>query len=1125
MKYLSLPLNDKSMKIKKITSTTNSLIEYKDCHMKQLHEVLETELNQIIDQVMKDSLQVLRSIVHKYVVIGGKAISNILLKDNPNFPLSFDYDIVVSKDLHKFAELLTLELRSRSSELFRKMLVNKLKALNLIFEDDDKVAAFYTDETLFGFGQRHRRNNPMTINSHYIRIRLSNIFTKHDGTVVHYTNSLPITEDRLITEILLPITDLHFDGFGDSLTVWNHPNPNIVVVEDYRYGISYANVYMVLYNLLVLSNQGYKQKKYFKKIRYLFTSMFKCDYFNVSEDIRKQMLLNLLQAMKSKDRIFRKDLWISNNINLKGKTIVDILYLYYHNNASLYNTIKANCDASNIFNKVYAISDSLEYTLSKIALQSDLERYVFAYTSDSNDLYKVVAKYLHHVNHSFDFSSEEMNFYTDNQTVKTIFGDVTIPSISLGSSTNPYSGYVDLLKRFDTSIALFHTNLQPYLDDLPDQLTTLCFKDIYLLSELITNRSIGGGDLRVGDIIRYPSYCSVSYTAGWHLMPHIKSNKVVLQIQIPKAKPCWFFVGSYSKFIEKEILIDKNQIMVVTNISWRVVRTLHHNVEYKVISLQIIDDTTESIKQAHYQTLNYSLPLLSPIVVHAASYLYRTRFSKPYTETHLCDGGVEFADDVAITLLNGTVPRNNHGLAHSIRVAGLIILYYGILCNSRLPVVHLYDTRKLIFIIILGIFSVSGRESEASFNTHEDCKLSEDKDNPYQRYLIASANNFKTFMEYMKTTQNTIIFTNEEIEEGCDIIINYYYITTTSPRIEEGDLSHWSSKQMIAHMLHVTHSLDLVRCKTSLSINAFGFQDYLISLSTQLCKLTGDRIMLHSQEQDYHNKFYQYSHYPNFCLQQVNNHILEFQINIPYLLDITTPLYAPGDIPRDPTEHTPGNYPTEHTPGNYPTGPPGNYPIAPPGNYPTGPPGNYPTGHPGNYPIGPPGNYPIGPPGNYPTERLKNTNIGPSVDESVYPQKCDPDAQFIKQHISDSLDDYLTLKLDRTPKSILIQYQYKVQAMTDINLFHFHTHLLEKNTELQQNYKLILFDNLSDDEIYETVSRFKTSRKPIEYIPQLPPIDFRKYVTKPSDLPEFATGAGEHSYYQYYMSAKRKYIG
>lgn len=196
----------------------------------------------------------------------------------------------------------------------------------------------------------------------------------------------------------------------------------------------------------------------------------------------------------------------------------------------------------------------------------------------------------------------------------------------------------------------------------------------------------------------------------------------------------------------------------------------------------------------------------------AAQYVYNEFLSKEYASKVI-------PEDLEFTYQDITIPRPNHGLAHTLRVTSLVSFVVKAYNAFNHPPVTSEDVEHIQLALL---FYVVGRENEASFTSHKS------------EYLRAREKSATAFESYVKNNPE-IKLTQERIHFYKQGILNAY---STSP------------PQYI--VIRICHDLDLIRCYPQdkyheklkeASIFIGCLTSSLAQLAEECLSQTGNRIM------------------------------------------------------------------------------------------------------------------------------------------------------------------------------------------------------------------------------------------------------------------------------------------
>ena len=320
--------------------------------------------------------------------------------------------------------------------------------------------------------------------------------------------------------------------------------------------------------------------------------------------------------------------------------------------------------------------------------------------------------------------------------------------------------------------------------------------------------------------------------------------------------------------------------------------------------------------------INNSQQIITKPLYVTDDLLFRTAAKYVY-DNHLSN---EYQDPNGAFEFQYSIERYNHALANSLREASYIMLLHVYRClhdNKLVFANHNYlniTYNDILQLCIVVMFSVSGRESEAGFT---DNKLL------YNNYLKASSENFEIFALGLQLQ----IFTQDEIDYYKDLIINYKnnfendYKAWLMCIAHDLDMTHVSPKDSREYNLEVcitpNHFTDIIR-KSELILIGTGEQKLESRIHTLPYKAVDEGL------------FYKANTDINYCLNIINN-ILYQNINVPIIQPQPPAQQPPVQQPPAPVQQPPVQQPpVQQPPVQQPPGqkppvqqPPGQKPPAP----------------------------------------------------------------------------------------------------------------------------------------------------------------------------------------------------
>lgn len=220
-----------------------------------------------------------------------------------------------------------------------------------------------------------------------------------------------------------------------------------------------------------------------------------------------------------------------------------------------------------------------------------------------------------------------------------------------------------------------------------------------------------------------------------------------------------------------------------------------------------------------------SKPVFLEGLLEESQFAYDHYLSKNFTENW-------YQVDWELDTIHGLIPRPNHGLAHSMRVAQLVLVVSQFLMHydkSRFN----FASRDIHIIQLTAIFSVVGRKNDAGFKD-----MTPEHRGAYKGYKQASSEAFRNYV----TEYKFLNMTEDEISSYSKNILNMGEPGENSPS---------------AISLALAHKLDLLRCFMSVndSLNTHIIEplnQYMDTLATRalleyaenLLHATGNRVMI-----------------------------------------------------------------------------------------------------------------------------------------------------------------------------------------------------------------------------------------------------------------------------------------
>ena len=932
--------------------------------------LIELSLSEIIDFLIKKSLHdpKIKDLGIDYYILGGKAINNIIkLK---YIKKSFDFDIHVKnpKDIINISKYITdycnSELNKSYNKMLRYQIYKKLLLLNLV---DSNLKDYYFHNNLIFYGNRINRTNPANqISGLFIKLKLRKNLFKYDKIDIKYSNFLLNTELNAndlrrtigVNNILyIPIADIDLDNvvtfginvYNTSSSIYRNPFENI----------NYADFSIILFNLLKcivkvpnkIESNGKKLNNFIKSLYY------NCNIYNEYNSLNKfnTMYRKIIKSLKKyKDVIIYDDCFPSrcqklhqfindNNVSDLSRittygSFIEKLVNKIINTKEFY---RQNCkvllgegsvlNETNIFNDVINNKEFLLRNAVNILADLDQVNGSYFFLQYTGVLYRNLNIYCNYLNNNVSTDSLYPYEFNNKQFEYSIIGR----EISFNNGTINYD---DVITNMNNIYELYHSDVNLI------QIKLALKENFYIYSsqlitnftqmDLLANRSfIDLSYIKAGDIIQISQYLSGTFNTEFDFSEfdqNSSSNRIFLKIKINKNNKNWIIIDKYSfSSQESEILLKQNSIFFIEKIDYEVVKIDGKKKEYKVITLQICDDNKFDLiikKVLGSCGFNdFDNILKTPLFIKSLKYVYDIYFKRPYKESYCRHLAIEDAMTIRINengqSITELIYKYNHALAHTVRIACWIqLLYlqdrlYNKISNTK------FDHKFLMRTCIASIFMISGRESEAGVSTDftpddlkRDCP--EIRPDPYQRYLIQSANNFYNYVN-LPEIRELLLFNQEDKDDYKYCLQHYYYIyrdLDTGSFIPNDSENRKVKRKKIATYFSIAHGNDLIRCHEEAYVGTMLHKSHPsykkeIKINAQLmCDImtnTGDRIysnrLQHGEIKDpntnlpyveglttkNYNKFLFYlcSTNPEYCITSVLNTTDEYFNQLIYDLE------------------------------------------------------------------------------------------------------------------------------------------------------------------------------------------------------------------------------------------------
>jgi len=669
-------------------------------------------------------------------------------------------------------------------------------------------------------------------------IKYSNYYNKDINDLTSSTNNI----------LYIPISDISTDKLNFGIHIYTEPKPSIIKYNN----LYYANYSILIFNLLkYLVKNNNKFNNNYNKFKILnnpliyncnFTKLYDLDYFNkqflnIISELSKISTRTLYDDSTSKMKLFIEN---KNIYNIDKKTTYfDVInnitnkFLNYKKN-KLNECILINEHTNIIFkddiDNVIKYYEDLEYILYECDKVNNY--YILQYTFI---FYKYINTFC--INYNNDLPIDI------NYTCTQLYNIINLSNgkyIIINEDINlqiENDKFIPVCNTFDNIFDTIHKNekfiniIDNYVKDI-FEVYSLANITLYSQMNNITSKAYVNLDyIKNNDIIMFDQYMSTTFNNKFDFgfFYNSKYSPVLLKILINKKNNRWLFINKYSIVNrESEILIKRNSLFIVKDISYKIIIIRNEKIDIRVITLELSDinfdkkDTTTSI----YNNIllnsgfkKYDNILESSLCIKTLHYVYSNFFNKEFEDAKPDKNCKQLQveskmnisyEDLYGNKINSIIYKPNHSLTHVVRV----ICWIQLLClqnekyNNMIEYYEYYTDQHFIMkTCIASIFMISGRESEAGHGidiNDGDCPNLGYTEKPYNRYLKKSSENFVNFVN-QDEIKKLNIFTNEDINNYKDCIINYYYYY-------RGDIFTSDINKYISYLFTIAHANDLVRC-------------------------------------------------------------------------------------------------------------------------------------------------------------------------------------------------------------------------------------------------------------------------------------------------------------------------
>jgi len=895
----TIPYLHKTIRARDIVDLDGENIQ--DCSFIDFILLLENKLTYICDILLKLGISEYQG---PYVMVGEKALTNIVSKEHVKESLEFDILVYNEQDVIEFSidiinNILINNINQHYKMHFRKQIYNILLRSNLVEQpepgDIDNINStlyYYMNDALIYYGKKIERGEKLPgdtgVATDGLFIKLvfrNNLFTKDkkpficsnlrwqhalDDYTIELEQLYELDEEQLDepyrTTIYLPIVNISIE---DKLNFGLLSNR--MIKKNNFDKINYAEYGLLVYNLIqfIINSSftdNYKFKKNIKKLKLLLNmALYNCQFIknNTVDNIKTQItiLINMLYELivpVGKDpkkyyivvpleqQLNNLKLYINNTLIFARDTnIIEIIQHFLKAYEKIYLQKEDICTTNKLLD---FLNETLEtHIIDDAHIHEKLEiEKTFSEIIKALDTAKYIYKY---TNHLYQLLNEYCNYISFGLDYTKIPVGYYIANQIIPETIE------DVCQTIDTIFNLTQTKYieTDILVKIKTTFTVYSFLELLSLQNENNNYSLEIDYVKTGDIIQMGQYISTSYAKNYNSTWFAKSDRILFKININKNNNRWIYLSSYSHSPdEKEILLMRNSYFVVTEITFEIVTNRNGIFEFRTISVDLCADLDEAHAKSK-QLTEQPLRITDDVRFRqAAKYAYDNYLSQPYKD-----------DD---KLLN-SIYRYNNALANSLRKASYIILVHifrKAINNSQLfkhdyTIVTYNDLLKLCIAVM---FSVTAIESEEPISQLLY----------YKTYLKKSSIAFSTF-----ALQLPQLFTPEDIKYYIDLIMTFKSRTTT----------HYD-----AWLMSVVYNLDMTRINPSDFSNtqlkqAIGEQYFadIIRRCDEILTATGDKrqapVEPHTLPYADYDKglFFRSNTNVEFCLNKINKILYDDDIN------------------------------------------------------------------------------------------------------------------------------------------------------------------------------------------------------------------------------------------------------
>ncbi|AYV85157.1 MAG: hypothetical protein Satyrvirus5_22 [Satyrvirus sp.] len=561
--------------------------------LKKFYDLLEDVFKELIENILRLALKTIST--YKYVIIGGKALNNII--NTKYLPKSFDFNIHLFEgdhnDLLLFGNLIenaTNNVITNQFPIYRKYIISILSRYNLI-TNTEKI--HYDTAQLFYFG-------------------VTSLFFDFKFRDDLFLNGLKYSNDNgnPNNELFYPISDIKLENeLNFGLQIMNQR----YIINNYD-SLPYATYFVVLYNAIKYSEiSSYKQEKLLNKVKHLSeVDKYACYFIKNNTSLR---LPNNIQIIGQITNV------PSTNIIVNGKKVYDFgrslksiiedFVANYNSNVTLSadecrNRLILDNTTSNqneIFTNGANVSNFLSQ-FEKEVYQQDINRNIYYYTGYG---YMDIGAYLDYNYYDIDVTTiSYQNYRYSNQLIN--FSDGSSNSFSkeikvLGTDISDTINNMEYIIRDIESLFPKIRNSGSYLNNLQ------YLKDefiVYRLQNFMCFNSPNGDQfnpsvIKTDTIFSIPRFWSTSFKTNFPYDHFVRDNTFLFRILIKKESKNWIFLNRYSEApTESEILLNRSSYFVVKDVNNFPITISGTYRDLSVITLKLHDSLNDALNDSSH---------------------------------------------------------------------------------------------------------------------------------------------------------------------------------------------------------------------------------------------------------------------------------------------------------------------------------------------------------------------------------------------------------------------------------------------------------------------------------------------------------------------------------------------